>query len=117
MFRTEGPMFRRFYVQKVLCSEGPRLCSESFVHMVLCSESTGDNCVCYNWAQDVFATLKLNATSMTLIQCRKNVCVLSEFPTFNRSRGLRSNVTWIQMRNGAYSLVLGTKTKCILKSK
>ena len=51
---SEGPMFRRFYVQKVLCSEGPMfrrfyiqkvlygrmvLCSEIFVQKVLCLES------------------------------------------------------------------------------
>ena len=64
---SEGPMFRRSYVQKVLCSEGPVfrrsyvqkvlcsessifrrfdvqkvLCSEIFVQKVLCLESTGD---------------------------------------------------------------------------
>ena len=45
-------MFRRFYVQKVLCSVGPMfrrfyiqkvLCSEIFVQKVLCLESTGDD--------------------------------------------------------------------------
>ena len=49
---SEGPMFRRSYVQKVLCSEGSIfrrfyvenvLCSEIFVQTVLCLESTGDN--------------------------------------------------------------------------
>ena len=44
-------MFRRSYVQKVLCSEGPLfrrsyaqkvLCSKIFVQKVLCLESTGD---------------------------------------------------------------------------
>ena len=34
---SEGPMFRRSYVQKVLCSEGP-LCRRSYVQRVLCSE-------------------------------------------------------------------------------
>ena len=46
---SEGPLFRRFYVQKVLCSEGSIfrrfyvqkvLCSEIFVQKVLCLEST-----------------------------------------------------------------------------
>ena len=42
---SKGSMFRRFYIQKVLCSEGPRLCSEgpifrrSYVQKVLCSEN------------------------------------------------------------------------------
>ena len=44
-------MFRRSYVQKVLCSEGPMfrrfyvqkvLCSEIFVQKVLCLKSVGD---------------------------------------------------------------------------
>ena len=64
---SEGPMFRRSYVQKVLCSEGPLfrrsyvpkvlcsegsifrrfyvqkvLCSKIFVQKILCLESTGD---------------------------------------------------------------------------
>ena len=48
---SEGPLFRRSYVQKVLCSEGSIfrrfyvekvLCSEIFVQKVLCLESTGD---------------------------------------------------------------------------
>ena len=48
---SEGPMFRRPYVQKVLCSEGllfrrsyvqKVLCSEIFVQKVLCLESTDD---------------------------------------------------------------------------
>ena len=34
---SEGPMFRRSYVQKVLCSEGP-LFRRSYVQKVLCSE-------------------------------------------------------------------------------
>ena len=47
----EGSMFRRSFVQKVLCSEGSIfrrfyvqkvLCSEIFVQKVLCLESTGD---------------------------------------------------------------------------
>ena len=46
---SEGPLFRRFYVQKVLCSEGSIfrrfyvqkvLCSEISVQKVLCLEST-----------------------------------------------------------------------------
>ena len=46
---SEGPLFRRFYVQKVLCSEGFIFrrfyvqkvpCSEIFVQKVLCLEST-----------------------------------------------------------------------------
>ena len=48
---SEGPLFRRSYVQKVLCSEGSIfirfyvqkvLCSETFVQKVLCLESVGD---------------------------------------------------------------------------
>ena len=48
---SEGPLFRRSYVQKALCSEGSIfrrfyvqkvLCSEIFVQKVLCLESTGD---------------------------------------------------------------------------
>ena len=48
---SEGPLFRRSYVQKVLCSGGSIfrrfyvqkvLCSEIFVQKVLCLESTGD---------------------------------------------------------------------------
>ena len=48
---SEGPLFRRSYVQNVLCSEGSIfrsfyvemvLCSEIFVQKVLCLESTGD---------------------------------------------------------------------------
>ena len=64
---SEGPLFRRFYVQKILCSEGPIfrrfyvqkvLCSEIFVQKVPCSESTGDYfIVSSNWAHNVFATL------------------------------------------------------------
>ena len=64
---SEGPMFRRFYVQKVLCSEGSMfrrfyvqkfLCSEIFVQEVLCLESTGDYFIASsNWAHNVFATL------------------------------------------------------------
>ena len=34
---SEGPMFRRFYVQKVLCSEGPMF-RRFYVQKVLCSE-------------------------------------------------------------------------------
>ena len=71
---SEGPLFRRSYVQKVLCSEGSIfrrfyiqkvLCSEIFVQKVLCSESRGD------YGTRRFCNVK--ATSMTLIQCRKNV--------------------------------------------
>ena len=77
MFRnicSEGPLFRRSYVQKVLCLEGSIfrrfyiqkvLCSEIFVQKVLCSESRGD------YGTRRFCNVK--ATSMTLIQCRKNV--------------------------------------------
>ena len=52
---SEGPLFRRLYVQKILCSEGSMfrrfyiqkvLCSEIFVQKVLCSESTGDYFIC-----------------------------------------------------------------------
>ena len=60
-------MFRRFYVQKFLCSEGSIfrrfyvqkvLCLEIFVQKVLCLESTGDySIVSSNWAHNVFATL------------------------------------------------------------
>ena len=48
---SEGPLFRRSYVQKVLCSEGSIfrrfyvqkvLCSEIFVQKIVCLESTGD---------------------------------------------------------------------------
>ena len=48
---SEGPLFRRSYVQKVLCSEGSIfrrfyvqkvLCSEIFFQKVLCLESVGD---------------------------------------------------------------------------
>ena len=47
---SEGPLFRRSYVQKVLCSESSIfrrfyvqkvLCSEIFVQKVLCLESRG----------------------------------------------------------------------------
>ena len=87
---SEGPMFRRSYVQKVLCSEGPLfrrphvqkvlcsegsifrrfyvqkvLCSEIFVQKVLCLESRGD------YGTRRFCNVE--ATSMTLIQCHKNV--------------------------------------------
>ena len=64
---SAGPLFGRFYVQKVLCSECPIfrrfyvqkvLCSEIFVQKVLCSESTGGYfIVSSNWAHNVFATL------------------------------------------------------------
>ena len=36
---SEGPMFRRSYVQKVLCSEGP-LFRRFYVQKVLCSEGS-----------------------------------------------------------------------------
>ena len=71
---SEGPLFRRSYVQKVLCSEGSIfrrfyvqkvLCSEIFVQKVLCSESRGD------YGTRRFCNVE--AASMTLIQCRKNV--------------------------------------------
>ena len=83
---SEGSMFRRFYVQKVLCSEGPMF-GRFYVQKVLCSEGSmfrrswfrnicsegpmfrkyGWLFVRSNWAHDV------ESTSMTLIQCRKNV--------------------------------------------
>ena len=61
---SEGPMFRRFYVQKVLCSEGPML-RRFYIQKVLCSESRGDH--------GTRRFCNVEATSMTLIQCRKNV--------------------------------------------
>ena len=69
-------MFRRSFVQKVLCSEGSMLrrfyvqkvlCSEIFVQKVLCLESTGDYLLAVPIGHMTFLT------SMTLIQCRKNV--------------------------------------------
>ena len=66
---SEGPMFRRSYVQKVLCSEGSILrrfyvqkvlCSEIFVQKVLWLESTTTSdylSVHIARAHDVFATL------------------------------------------------------------
>ena len=38
-YSSEGPLFRRSYVQKVLCSEGP-LFRRSYVQKVLCSEGS-----------------------------------------------------------------------------
>ena len=76
---SEGSMFRRSFVQKVLCLEGSMfrrfyiqklLCSEGPMFRNICSEGSmfrkyGWLYVSYNWANDV------ESTSMTLIQCRK----------------------------------------------
>ena len=77
----EGSMFRRPFVQKVLCSEGSMLrrfyiqkvlCSDSPMFSNICSEGTmfrkhGGLFVSSNWAQDV------ESTSMKYIYYRKNV--------------------------------------------
>ena len=71
---SEGSMFSRFFVQKVLCSEGSIFrrfyvqkvpCSEIFVQKVLCLESTVD----YFHCQFQLGTRRfcdVESTSMTL---------------------------------------------------
>ena len=87
---SEGPMFRRFYVQKVLCSEGPMFKRFHF-QKVLYSEGSmfrrfyaQKYLIRRSYVQNVRVTIRqfqlgtrrfcdVALTSMTLIQCRKNV--------------------------------------------
>ena len=65
---SESSIFRRFYIQKVLCSEGPmvrNICSEGPMvrkYVFHCQFQLGTQRFC-----------DVESTSMTLIQCRKNV--------------------------------------------
>ena len=83
---SEGPLFTRSYVQKVLCSEGSIfrrfyvqkvLCSEIFVQKVLCLErrSTGDY-IC----QFQLATRRwINVNDVDLMSQKR--CLPSGFPS------------------------------------
>ena len=80
---SEGPLFRRSYVQKVLCSEGSIfrrfyvqkvLCSEIFVQKVLCLESTGDYLQC-----QLGTRRWINVNDVDLMSQKR--CVPSESPS------------------------------------
>ena len=73
---SEGSMFRRSFVQKVLCSEG-YMFRRFYIQKVLCSEGPMFRNICSEGPMfRKYGTRRfcnVEATSMTLIQCRKNV--------------------------------------------
>ena len=107
---SEGPMFRRFYVQKVLCSEGPMF-RKFYVQKVLYSEGSifrrsyvqkylfrrsYVQKVGVTTAHDVFATLKQR--QWRWFNVAKTLCAQWDFPSLNE--------VWWNCRYESYNYIL-----------